>query len=96
VGRFSRSTRLPAQYAASDCTFQPTHRWWWKAKLGERHRQPCAVLARGKMNSILVGSPLRESFASADGHAAHGIRGNLRLCGIRRGVLTSRHAVRKL
>jgi hypothetical protein len=77
-------------------SFQPTHRWWWKAKLGERHGQHCTVLARGKMNLILVGSPLRESFASADGHAAHGIRGNLRLCGIRRGVLTSRHAVRKL
>jgi len=31
-----------------------THYWFWKKKLGERNRQPCRVLARGKMNSILV------------------------------------------
>jgi hypothetical protein len=28
--------------------------WYWRARLPERHRQPCRVLARGKMNSILV------------------------------------------
>lgn len=47
-------------YARTAPSFQPTHRWWWKAKLGDRHGQPCAVLARGKMNSSLV--------AFADGH----------------------------
>lgn len=28
--------------------------WYWRSRLPERHRQPCRVLARGKMNSILV------------------------------------------
>jgi hypothetical protein len=31
-----------------------THYWFWKKKLGERNRQPCRILARGAMNSILV------------------------------------------
>jgi hypothetical protein len=31
-----------------------THIWFWKKVLPERHRQPCRVLVRGKMNSILV------------------------------------------
>ena len=30
------------------------HKWFWIAKLGDRKDQPCRVLARGKMNSILV------------------------------------------
>ena len=28
--------------------------WFWKSRLPERKGQPCRVLARGKMNSILV------------------------------------------
>lgn len=28
--------------------------WFWKAKLPERKNQPCRILARGKLNSILV------------------------------------------
>ena len=28
--------------------------WYWKKKLPERKGQRCRVLARGKMNSILV------------------------------------------
>ena len=28
--------------------------WFWRKKLGERNGEPCRVLARGKMNSILV------------------------------------------
>jgi len=28
--------------------------WFWRAKLGDRKGQKCRVLARGKMNSILV------------------------------------------
>lgn len=61
AGRFtvSRAPRPICAPAAPDAS-QLTHRWWWKAKLGDRHGQPCAVLARGKMNSILV--------AFADGH----------------------------
>jgi hypothetical protein len=31
-----------------------THVWWWRSALGERKGEPCRVLARGKMNSILV------------------------------------------
>ena len=31
-----------------------THVWWWRKWLGERKGQPCRVLARGKMNAILV------------------------------------------
>jgi hypothetical protein len=31
-----------------------THIWFWKKRLGDRKGQPCRVLARGKMNSILV------------------------------------------
>jgi len=31
-----------------------THTWFWKSRLPERKGQPCNVLARGKMNSILV------------------------------------------
>lgn len=31
-----------------------THVWWWRSVLGERKGQPCRVLARGKLNSILV------------------------------------------
>jgi hypothetical protein len=30
------------------------HIWFWKTRLPERKGQPCRVLARGKMNSILV------------------------------------------
>lgn len=47
-----------------------THRWRWRAKLPDRHGQGCRVLARGKMNSILV--------EFADGHrvvtSRHAIR----------------------
>ena len=28
--------------------------WFWKKKLGNRKGHPCRVLARGRMNSILV------------------------------------------
>lgn len=28
--------------------------WFWRARLPERKGQRCAVLARGRMNSILV------------------------------------------
>jgi len=31
-----------------------THYWFWKSKLPERKGQPCRVLARGNMNSILI------------------------------------------
>jgi hypothetical protein len=31
-----------------------THVWWWRAKLGDRKGQPCRVLARGRMGSVLV------------------------------------------
>lgn len=31
-----------------------THTWFWRSRLPERKGQPCKVLARGKMNSILV------------------------------------------
>lgn len=30
------------------------HRWHWRSRLPERHGQPCRVLARGRLNSILV------------------------------------------
>lgn len=30
------------------------HIWFWKKRLPERKGQACCVLARGKMNSILV------------------------------------------
>ncbi len=28
--------------------------WFWRSRLPERKGEPCRVLARGKMNSILV------------------------------------------
>lgn len=59
-GSTSETRRIDAKVGHFGSAFNPTHRWWWKAKLGDRHGQPCAVLARGKMNSILV--------AFADGH----------------------------
>ena len=31
-----------------------THVWRWRSKLPERHGQACEVLARGKLNSVLV------------------------------------------
>lgn len=31
-----------------------THIWFWRCRLPERKGQPCRVLVRGKMNSILV------------------------------------------
>ena len=31
-----------------------THVWHFRARLPERKGQPCRVLARGRMNSILV------------------------------------------
>lgn len=31
-----------------------THKWFWKSRLPERKGQECRILARGKMNSILV------------------------------------------
>jgi hypothetical protein len=31
-----------------------THTWRWRCRLPDRHGQPCRVLARGKLNSILV------------------------------------------
>ena len=30
------------------------HIWYWRAKLPDRKGQRCAVIARGKMNSVLV------------------------------------------
>jgi hypothetical protein len=30
------------------------HTWYWRARLPERKGQPCRVLVRGSMNSILV------------------------------------------
>ena len=32
----------------------PVYLWHWRARLPERKGQPCEVLARGSMNSILV------------------------------------------
>lgn len=31
-----------------------THYWYWRTRLPKRHNHPCRVLARGRMNSILV------------------------------------------
>ena len=31
-----------------------SYQWFWKSRLAERKGLPCKVLARGKMNSILV------------------------------------------
>ena len=31
-----------------------TYRWRWKVRLPERFGQRCKVIARGKMNSVLV------------------------------------------
>jgi hypothetical protein len=31
--------------------------WFWKSRLPERKGQPCRVVARGRMNSILVEFP---------------------------------------
>ncbi len=31
-----------------------THYWFWKKKLPERNGQFCKILARGRMNSVLV------------------------------------------
>lgn len=31
-----------------------THVWYWRARLPERHGQPCRVLARGAKNTVLV------------------------------------------
>jgi hypothetical protein len=31
-----------------------THIWYWRSHLPERKDQPCRVLVRGSMNSILV------------------------------------------
>ena len=30
------------------------YRWHWRKRLPERHGQPCRVLARGALNSVLV------------------------------------------
>jgi hypothetical protein len=30
------------------------HVWYWRARLPDRKGQPCRVLARGTMNSVLV------------------------------------------
>lgn len=31
-----------------------THTWRWKSILGDRFGQPCRVVCRGRLNSILV------------------------------------------
>ena len=31
-----------------------THVWRWRARLPDRHGKRCEILARGRMNSILV------------------------------------------
>ncbi|MEO7840755.1 MAG: hypothetical protein ABIU06_15540 [Anaerolineales bacterium] len=31
-----------------------THYWYWKSRLPDRNGQACRILARGKMNSIVV------------------------------------------
>lgn len=31
-----------------------THYWAWRKRLPERFRQPCRVIARARMNSILI------------------------------------------
>lgn len=30
------------------------HRWYWRQILPDRHGEPCRVVARGKMNAVLV------------------------------------------
>jgi hypothetical protein len=30
------------------------HMWFWRARLGERKGHRCRVVARGRMNSVLV------------------------------------------
>ena len=30
------------------------HQWWWRKFLPDRKGQACRVLARGRMNSILI------------------------------------------
>jgi len=30
------------------------HVWFWRAKLPDRKGQPCRVLVRGRMNTVLV------------------------------------------
>lgn len=31
-----------------------THTWHWRSRLPERKGQPCRILARGALNSIMV------------------------------------------
>ncbi len=31
-----------------------THVWFWKCRLGDRKGEPCRVVSRGALNSILV------------------------------------------
>lgn len=33
---------------------QADHVWHWRSKLPERKGEPCTVLVRGRMNSVLV------------------------------------------
>lgn len=33
------------------------HVWFWRARLPERKGQPCRVVSRGRMNSIMVEFP---------------------------------------
>jgi hypothetical protein len=33
---------------------EATHVWHWRSKLAERKGQRCRILARGRMNSILI------------------------------------------
>lgn len=41
--------------AAANPSFD--HLWYWRSRLPERKGQPCRVLARGRLNTILVEFP---------------------------------------
>ena len=40
--------------AQGECVMDYLYVWFWRKKLGDRKDQPCRVLARGRMNSIMV------------------------------------------
>ena len=46
--------RVPSGMCKENNWRNVTHMWFWKSRLPERKGQLCKIIARGKMNSILV------------------------------------------
>lgn len=54
VTDWKREQELIYKLLSVDCF---PYEWKWKTRMGERYGQPCAMVAKGRMNSVLLEFP---------------------------------------